>query len=108
TDQAVRLSYIHFLKTVLTKPLRDEGAEGAPACVALLEEYGLSRDDLFEILPEFQLSSKGMKKPPPDVFACLDSKTKSAVTRCYNAMSHKSQALAEALQAPKRAKKRKA
>lgn len=47
--QAVRLSYLHFLKTVLTKPLRDEGADGAPACVALLEEYGLSRDDLFEV-----------------------------------------------------------
>lgn len=50
--QAVRLSYLHFLKTVLTQPLRDEGADGAPACVALLEEYGLSRDDLFEVRAE--------------------------------------------------------
>lgn len=59
-------------------------------------------------MPEFQLSTKGMKNPPPDVFASLDSKAKSAVTRCYNAQSHKSQALVEALQAPKKAKKRKA
>lgn len=59
-------------------------------------------------MPEFQLSSKGMKKPFPDVFAHLDSKTKSAVTRCYNAQSHKSQALVETMQAPKKAKKRKA
>ena len=59
-------------------------------------------------MPEFQLSTKGMKKPPPDVFASLDSKAKSAVTRCYNAQSHKSQALVETLQAPKKAKKRKA
>ena len=58
-------------------------------------------------MPEFQLSTKGIKAPPPDVFAALDSKTKSAVTRCYNSQSHKSQALVETLQAPKKAKKRK-
>ena len=49
-----------------------------------------------------------MKRPFPNVFAGLDSKTKSSVTRCYNALSHKSQALVETLQAPKKAKKRKA
>lgn len=59
-------------------------------------------------MPEFQLSSKGMKSPPLDVFASLDTKTKTAVTRCYNALSHKSQALVETMQAPKKAKKRKA
>ncbi|CBN77287.1 conserved unknown protein [Ectocarpus siliculosus] len=106
--EAVRLSYIHFLKRLLTQPLREEGAAGAPACVDLLEEYGLSRDDLFEVLPEFVLSGKGMKRPPPDLFGSLDSKTRSAVTRCYNSQAHKSQALAVALQAPKKAKKRKA
>lgn len=47
--QAVRLSYLHFLRSTLTKPLRDYGADGARACVELLEEYGLSRDDLFEV-----------------------------------------------------------
>lgn len=49
-----------------------------------------------------------MKSPPPNVFASLDGKTKSAVTRAYNAISHKSQALVETLQAPKKSKKRKA
>ncbi|CAN0058988.1 unnamed protein product, partial [Hapterophycus canaliculatus] len=49
TFQAVRLSYMHFLKTVLTRPLREDGVDGAAACVELLEEYGLSRDDLFEV-----------------------------------------------------------
>ncbi|CAN0024030.1 unnamed protein product [Ascophyllum nodosum] len=106
--EAVRLSYVHFLKTVLTQPLRDHGADGARSCIDLLQEYGLSRDDLFEVMPEFQLSSKGMKSPPLDVFASLDSKTKTAVTRGYNAISHKSQALVETMQAPKKAKKRKA
>ncbi|CAB1111626.1 unnamed protein product [Ectocarpus sp. CCAP 1310/34] len=106
--EAIRLSYIHFLKRLLTQPLREEGVAGAPACVDLLEEYGLSRDDLFEVLPEFVLSGKGMKRPPLDVFGSIDSKARSAVTRCYNAQAHKSQALAVALQAPKKAKKRKA
>lgn len=59
-------------------------------------------------MPEFQLGSKGMKSPPLDVFGSLDTKTKTAVTRCYNALSHKSQALVETMQAPKKAKKRKA
>lgn len=61
-----------------------------------------------QVMPEFQLSTKGMKSPPPNVFASLDGKTKSAVTRAYNAIAHKSQALVETLQAPKKAKKRKA
>lgn len=47
--QAVRLSYLHFLKSMLTRPLKDYGANGAQECVELLEEYGLSRDDLFEV-----------------------------------------------------------
>lgn len=59
------------------------------------------------MIPEFILSSKGMKNPPVDVFAGLDSKCKSAVTRCYNSAAHKSQALVETMQAPK-AKKTKA
>lgn len=63
---------------------------------------------VIQVLPEFVLSGKGMKRPPFDVFGSLDSKTRSAVTRCYNAQAHKSQALAVALQAPKKAKKRKA
>lgn len=59
-------------------------------------------------MPEFQLSTAGTKNPPPDMFACLDGKTKSAVTRYYNSISHKSQALVETMQAPKRKKKAKA
>lgn len=62
----------------------------------------------WQIMPEFQLSSKGMKNPPLDVFAGLDGKTKSAVTRYYNSTSHKSQALVETMQAPKKSRKAKA
>lgn len=42
---------MHYLKTVLTRPLRERGADGAEECVDMLEEYGLSRDDLFEVGP---------------------------------------------------------
>lgn len=47
--QAVRLSYLDYLKTFLTLPLRERGSDGAQECVDMLEEYGLSRDDLFEV-----------------------------------------------------------
>lgn len=47
--QAVRLSYLDYLKTFLTFPLRERGIDGAQECVDMLEEYGLSRDDLFEV-----------------------------------------------------------
>ncbi|CAM9256607.1 unnamed protein product, partial [Choristocarpus tenellus] len=60
------------------------------------------------VLPELQLSNKGVRNPPLDVFAAIDTKTKTAVTRVYNSLSHKSQALVETMQAPKRSKKAKA
>lgn len=47
--QAVRLSYLPFLKLSLTRPLRERGVDGAQECADALEEYGLSRDDLFEV-----------------------------------------------------------
>lgn len=42
---------MHYLKSVLTRPLRERGVDGAEECVDMLEEYGLSRDDLFEVGP---------------------------------------------------------
>lgn len=56
--QAVRLSYLYYLKTFLTLPLRERGVDGAQECVDMLEEYGLSRDDLFEV-------SERMDRPFP-------------------------------------------
>ncbi|CAM9762324.1 unnamed protein product [Discosporangium mesarthrocarpum] len=106
--EAVRLSYVPFLKAALARPLVNNGVDGVEECVALLEEYGLSRDDLFEVLPELQLHVKaGVRATPADMFGLIDSKTKTALTRSYNAKTHKSQALVETMQAPRKAKKAK-
>eukprot|EP00953_Heterococcus_sp_UTEX-ZZ885_P001354 1244-Heterococcus_DN1.PRE.1 len=50
---AIRLNYMPVLARTLTAPLRASGVEGVPAATALLDEYGLSRDDLFESLGDF-------------------------------------------------------
>ena len=55
--------------------------------IALMDEYGLDRDDLFENLDEFKIDSEAKG------FNDIDSKQKAAFTREYNQGSHKSQAL---------------
>jgi len=57
--------------------------------VALMDEYGLDRDDLFENLDEFAVDPKAKK------FSDLESKDKAAFTRQYNQGVHKSQALVD-------------
>jgi replication factor C subunit 1 len=84
---ALRESYLpvfrqHFLTLFQSK---DEGA--TKEAIELMDEYGLSRDDIMEKLDEFKMSNteKG--------FADLDSKQKAAITREYNQGVHTSQAL---------------
>jgi replication factor C subunit 1 len=57
--------------------------------IALMDEYGLDRDDLMENLDEFNMNPFARK------FSDLDSKSKSAFTREYNKGVHKSQALVD-------------
>jgi len=92
----LRLSYLPHLRSSAFAPLRSGKAEEA---VAFLDEYGLSRDDLFELMPEFCLEEKD------DPTKGLDSKAKAAFTRLYNSTVHKSQALSSEIAAPKKKKK---
>jgi len=85
--EAVRLNYVPALRDRLMKPMLEQGPDGVDATIAAMDEYGLSRDDLFESLRELQFSNS------KDVFATMDSKTKSAFTRKFNQGTHKSQAL---------------
>jgi hypothetical protein len=50
--QAVRLSYVSALRDTLNSLMLNEGAEQA---IAMLDEYGMSREDYFETLQELQL-----------------------------------------------------
>lgn len=87
--EAMRLSYASALRDRLLHPILNKGgAEGAQETIALMDEYGLSRDDLFENLRDLQLPTGG-----PDPFTQIDTKAKAAFTRLYNSGVHKSQAL---------------
>ena len=79
--QDVRLAYVAALKDALMKPMLSGGASssaegsggptGVDATIAMLDEYGLSRDDLFETLAEFKFPDgrpdpfSAVRQPPP-------------------------------------------
>ena len=88
TRDAVRRDYLPMLAKYVTRPLVDGGAAGVAETIARLDEYGLSKDDLFETLPDLQLG--GAKVPGLDA---LDTKAKTHFTKTYNAGTHGSQAL---------------
>ncbi|KAG5179647.1 P-loop containing nucleoside triphosphate hydrolase protein [Tribonema minus] len=53
--EAVRLDYVPVLTRVITEPLRSAGADGVGEAMAMLDEYGLSRDDLLESMADLTL-----------------------------------------------------
>ena len=87
---ALVMDTAELLRDRLLAPLREGGADGAMRTVRLLDELGLSRDDLFEHLAELQWCEQLNRANPYDE---IDSKTKSAFTRLYNKQAHKAQAL---------------
>ena len=78
----MRLDYVLPLRDHVMGPLIQRGAdpEAAKECAELIKEYGLSRDDAVESLPEFGLvGSKSAK-----AFERLPSKVKAAFMRHFN------------------------
>jgi replication factor C subunit 1 len=51
---AVRLEYVPYWRRLLVQPLVARGSEGAEAVIALLDAYGLSKDDFMETMREMQ------------------------------------------------------
>jgi hypothetical protein len=88
----IRLDYVPYLKTHLLDMLKKEGSDGAEGVVKILDAYGLSKDDFTETLKELQLTID-KDKVLRDRFDDLDSKMKTALTKLYNALEHRSQAL---------------
>ena len=83
----MRLSYLPVLRGRFLSLLQDKDAGSTDEAIALMDTYGLDRDDILEKFDEFKMD------PKDKGFAALDSKQKAALTRAYNAVSHKSQAL---------------
>ncbi|CAM9482846.1 unnamed protein product [Chrysoparadoxa australica] len=99
--ETLRQTYIPALRERLLRPLIESQVQGVEETVDLLDEYGLSRDDLVDVLPEFVLQDGN-----PDHIKSLSTATKTALTKEYNSRPHTSAALVQAMSAPK--KKRKA
>lgn len=100
-NQEMRLSYLPVFRDRFVSLLASNDDNAVDQAIALMDEYGFDRDDVFESLDEFKMD------PKADSFTKIDSKTKAAFTRAYNARAHKSQALV-AEQGGSKAPKRKA
>lgn len=86
----LRMGYLPLLRDTFEYLLfRSQNDSSITETIALMDEYGLDRDDLMENLDEFNMNPLARK------FSDLDSKSKSAFTREYNKGVHKSQALVD-------------
>jgi replication factor C subunit 1 len=86
-SQELRQTYIPVLRGRILKLLKNSDDVSTKEAIALMDDYGLSREDISERLDIFVLGKK------EDAFDNLDSKQKAAFTREYNAGSHRSQLL---------------
>jgi replication factor C subunit 1 len=86
----LRMNYLPIIRQQLEELLFHKDGAMVTDAIALMDDYGLDRDDVFENFDEFLFNSKELKVKK---FGDLDSKSKSAFTRAYNSMAHKAQAL---------------
>ena len=85
-SMGMRQTYLPVLRSQLLTLLQTDQLQEA---IELMDEYGLSREDVMEKLDEFKMSKDDKS------FSDLDSKKKAAFTRQYNSGSHMSQALVD-------------
>jgi replication factor C subunit 1 len=98
TTRNLKLSgYADILYQTLVAQLAPGGTESIANTIKFIDEIGAPRDAIFEVLSETRMASQ------PDLYGQIDSKTKSALTRTYNAQSHMLKAGA-ATSDPKKAK----
>ena len=103
----MRLDYIPYLREFLIIPLIQKGTEGVPEVIALLDAYGLSRDDFIESMKDLQMVKANCTEYQlRDRIDSLESKIKAAFTRTYNAGEHTSQALVASQGVSKRSKRK--
>lgn len=90
--RSLRFDYIPAMREVFVRPLAVTGTqEVVNQVINYLDEYSMSRDDLFDTLAELQFESAapGFK----DHYKSISSQTKASFTREYNKRSHRSQVL---------------
>ena len=89
SNSEIRSSYIPAFRAKIMKLMKDPAGPRVTECIELMDEYGLSREDVFETMDEFCMGKENESKK----FSSIDSKVRAAFTRAYNAGTHKSQAL---------------
>jgi len=85
--QELRRTYVPVLRERLFRLITHASSESNQEAINLMDDYGLSRDDIVEKLDALVLGKKNFS------FDDLDSKQRTAFTKQYNAGVHKSQAL---------------
>eukprot|EP01038_Epipyxis_sp_PR26KG_P010113 gene10113-13591_t len=102
---AVRLDYIPFLRKSLLANIIDtnnnsnninnnnSSVDKIQSVIAMLDSYGLSKDDFMENMKELQFVVEGDKCVFVDNYVKIDTKTKTALTKTYNNTTHTSQLL---------------
>ena len=87
TPLSMRMDFVPTLRALLSAPLRDRSMgpeEAVQQVLEKLDSYSLTKDDFDTLMGEFQLA-RGRKK---DALEGVESKTKAALTRQYNAGGH--------------------
>lgn len=74
----MRLDYAGFLVDAIARPMREHGADGVEASLAVMKEYQLLREDIDSLL---ELSTWPGQK---NAFDGIDGRVKAALTRMYN------------------------
>eukprot|EP00941_MAST-03F_sp_MAST-3F-sp1_P003135 g3135.t1 len=81
----LRMDYFETMRVKILMPLFFKKQDGVLDCLALMQEYGLSREDVFEAMQEIHLCTPGSGvKSSQKIFEQLDTKTKRAFTSMYN------------------------
>ncbi|EUC66582.1 DNA replication factor C, large subunit [Rhizoctonia solani AG-3 Rhs1AP] len=79
----IRQSYIPALLPRLVRPLIDEGTNGVPSVIEIMDEYYLSKDE-WDAMLELGI---GPNKPE-ELASKISTATKTAFTRKYNSTDH--------------------
>ncbi|KAL5636736.1 hypothetical protein ACGC1H_000641 [Rhizoctonia solani] len=79
----IRQSYIPALLPRLVRPLIDEGTNGVPSVIEMMDEYYLSKDE-WDAMLELGI---GPNKPE-ELASKISTATKTAFTRKYNSTDH--------------------
>jgi hypothetical protein len=87
SKRSMRMEYVPVIRETFVRPLVD--GKGPEQTLDYMDEYSMSRDDLFESIADLQF------KGDPDPFAQIAPAAKGAFTRAYNKRGQRSQILVE-------------